>query len=79
MLQRLINTLSSTWTWAVLGLSVLVFFPLILLWRVVGWPVDRWNYAGGLLFRSAARVTHMLTPRWRFERRGTFPDNPRQP
>jgi 1-acyl-sn-glycerol-3-phosphate acyltransferase len=79
MLQRLINTLSSIWTWTVLGLSVLVFFPLILIWRLVGWPVDRWNYAGGLLFRSAARVTHLLTPRWRFERRGTFPDNPRHP
>jgi 1-acyl-sn-glycerol-3-phosphate acyltransferase len=79
MAQRLVNTLASIWTWAVLGTAVLVFFPIILVWRVVGWPVDRWNYAGGLLFRSAARVTHWLTPRWRFETRGAFPDNPRNP
>jgi 1-acyl-sn-glycerol-3-phosphate acyltransferase len=79
MAQRFTHTLASVWTWAVLGLSVLAFFPLIVLWRFLGWPVDRWNYAGGFLFRSAARVTHLLTPRWRFETRGTFPSDPRHP
>jgi 1-acyl-sn-glycerol-3-phosphate acyltransferase len=79
MAQRFINTLASIWTWAVLGLAVAVFFPLILLWRIVGWPIDRWNYAGGLLFRSVARVVHLLTPRWRFEKRGEFPADPRHP
>jgi 1-acyl-sn-glycerol-3-phosphate acyltransferase len=79
MAQRLINTAASVWTWAVLGLCVVVFFPLILLWRLVGWPIDRWNYAGGFLFRSVARITHLLTPRWRFEKRGSFPRDPRHP
>lgn len=79
MARRLINTIASIWSWSVLGLSVAVFFPFILVWRIVGWPIDRWNYAGGLLFRSAARMTHLLTPRWHFETRGVFPTNPRLP
>jgi 1-acyl-sn-glycerol-3-phosphate acyltransferase len=79
MAQRLINTLASIWTWGVLALVLTAFFPVIVLWRVIGWPVDRWNYAGGLLFRGVARVVHLLTPRWRFELRGTFPRNPRLP
>jgi 1-acyl-sn-glycerol-3-phosphate acyltransferase len=79
MPQRLINTLASIWTWAILGLCVAGFFPFILLWRIVGWPIDRWNYVGGLLFRSVARVVHLLTPRWRFETRGLKPSNPRLP
>ena len=78
-MQRLIDTLASIWTWTVLILGIVLAFPLILVWRIVGWPVDPWNYAGGLLFRRVAWLVHALTPRWRFETRGVQPDNPRLP
>ncbi len=78
-MRRLVDTLASLWTWSVLVLSVVVTFPLILAWRIVGWPVDRWNYLGGLLFRGIANVMVATTPRWRFEVRGTMPTDPRRP
>lgn len=79
MLRRLVDTLASIWTWAILALLVAVTFPLILVWRFVGWPLDPWNYAGGLLFRRIAWAVQALTPRWKFESRGAFPANPRLP
>ncbi len=42
-MRRLVDTLASLWTWGVLALSVVVTFPVILAWRIIGWPVDRWN------------------------------------
>lgn len=78
-MRRVIDTLASAWTWSVLVLSVVVTFPVILIWRVVGWPVDRWNYAGGRIFRGIALVVDRVTPRWRLERRGPLPDDPRRP
>jgi 1-acyl-sn-glycerol-3-phosphate acyltransferase len=78
-MRRVLDTLASLWTWTVLILAVVVTCPVILLWRVVGWPVDQWNYFGGRLFRLIATLVDAVTPRWRFERRGRFPDNPRLP
>lgn len=78
-MRRLIDTLASIWTWTVLGGLVVVTFPVILLWRIIGWPFDRWNYLGGRLFRGIAVAVHAVTPRWRFAQRGTPPDNPRLP
>jgi 1-acyl-sn-glycerol-3-phosphate acyltransferase len=78
-MRRLIDTLASIWTWSVLVAAVIVTFPIILLWRLIGWPIDPWNYAGGLLFRRIAWLVHAVTPRWRFETRGSFPGNPRNP
>jgi 1-acyl-sn-glycerol-3-phosphate acyltransferase len=78
-MRRVIDTLASVWTWFVLVGSVVVTFPVILAWRIVGWPVDRWNYHGGRIFRGIALVVDAVTPRWRFERRGTPPANPRLP
>ncbi|HRP07048.1 MAG TPA: lysophospholipid acyltransferase family protein, partial [Gemmatimonadales bacterium] len=79
MLRRLVDTLASIWTWTALVTLVALAFPLILVWRLVGWPVDPWNYAGGLLFRRIAWVVQAVTPRWRFETRGKFPADPRLP
>lgn len=62
-----------------LGVGVAVVFPFVLLWRVIGWPVDRWNYHGGRLFRHIGLWVEATTPRWRFEIRGTRPANPRNP
>lgn len=79
MAARLVNTLASVWSWSVLALGVAIAFPLTLVWRVVGWPIDRWNYAGGLIFRSVARLMVPLTPRWHFTVRGSRPADPRNP
>jgi 1-acyl-sn-glycerol-3-phosphate acyltransferase len=73
------TTLASIWTWSVMGVSVLVAMFPIAIWRVIGWPVDRWNYWGGRLFRSIGRLVVGVTPRWRFEVRGQRPTNPRHP
>lgn len=77
--RPVVDTLASIWTWAVLITAVVVAFPFIAVWRFVGWPFDRWNYAGGRLFRSIAILMDAVTPRWRFERRGPIPANPRLP
>lgn len=79
MTSRIIDTVLSIWTWAILGLLTIVYFPIVLLLRIVLWPVDRWNYTGGRLFRSIALPMVHLNPRWHFEIRGTPPANPRNP
>lgn len=73
------TTLASIVTWGTLALGVVVVFPVVLVWRIVGWPVDRWNYLGGRLFRGIAGAMRLVTPRWRFEVRGPRPANPRLP
>jgi 1-acyl-sn-glycerol-3-phosphate acyltransferase len=78
-LSDLRTTLASIWTWTVLGVALAFTFPFIMLWGLIGWPVDRVNYLGGRLFRLAGTVPVHLTPRWRFEVRGTPPGNPRHP
>lgn len=79
MSARLRTTMASIVTWGTLGLGVALVFPVALLWRVIGWPVDRWNYFGGRLFRGIAFPLRLVTPRWRFEVRGPRPDDPRLP
>jgi 1-acyl-sn-glycerol-3-phosphate acyltransferase len=70
---------ATVWTWFVLVATLLLFFPFIMLWAFIGWPVDRVNYLGGRLFRIAGVVTVRLTPRWHFSVRGVIPDHPRAP
>lgn len=73
------EAVAAAWTWCVLAGLITLFFPFILLWRLIGWPVDRVNYWGGRLFRIAGATTARLTPRWHFSVRGEFPANPRLP
>jgi 1-acyl-sn-glycerol-3-phosphate acyltransferase len=79
MIQRLAATVASLWMWLILGVLAVLILPLVAIWRLVGWPVDRWNYLGGRLFRLIAVAMVGLSPRWRFEVRGTPPANPRNP
>lgn len=72
-------TLASIRTWGILALGAVLFLPAVVLWRCVGWPVDRWNYYGGRLFRHIGWLVVCGTPRWRFEVRGTRPADPRLP
>ncbi|MGH7593253.1 MAG: lysophospholipid acyltransferase family protein [Gemmatimonadales bacterium] len=73
------NVIAAVWTWSVLVLTLVLFFPVIMLWRFIGWPVDGMNYLGGRLFRLAGALTARLTPRWHFTVRGTLPADPRHP
>ena len=73
------TVIASCWTWGILTVLVTLFFPFIMLWRIVGWPFDRWNYIGGRLFRIAGALAGRLTPRWHFSVRGALPANPRLP
>lgn len=79
MLTPVRNGIAALWTWSVLATLIIVVTPVVLLWRVVGWPFDRINYYGGRLFRLAGAVTVRLTPRWHFAVRGTLPLDPRLP
>lgn len=62
-----------------LVLAVVVVFPLVTLFRVLGWPFDRVNYVGGRIFRWVGLWTTMTTPRWTFSVRGAPPADPRLP
>jgi 1-acyl-sn-glycerol-3-phosphate acyltransferase len=73
------NTIAALWTWFVLAACLTLFMPIIVLWRIVGWPFDRMNYFGGRLFRQAGAMTVRLTPRWHFAVRGALPVDPRLP
>ncbi len=73
------TTLASIWTWGTLAVAVSVTLVPIAIWRVIGWPVDRWNYWGGRLFRSVGLLVEAVTPRWHFEVRGQRPADPRNP
>jgi 1-acyl-sn-glycerol-3-phosphate acyltransferase len=73
------NVIAALWTWFVLAAFIILFMPVIVLWRLIGWPFDRMNYLGGRLFRLAGAITVRLTPRWHFAVRGVMPTNPRLP
>jgi 1-acyl-sn-glycerol-3-phosphate acyltransferase len=73
------TTLASLWTWCTLTVGIVVTCPLIVGWRLLGWPFDRANYVGGRLFRLVGVWTVKLTPRWHFSVQGTVPSNPRNP
>jgi 1-acyl-sn-glycerol-3-phosphate acyltransferase len=79
MIDTVRNTAAAIWTWFVLAAMLVLFFPLIMGWRLLGWPFDRVNYIGGRLFRIAGVITVRLTPRWSFHVEGVLPDNPRHP
>lgn len=73
------NVIAAIWTWSVLAGFLVLFFPVIVTWRLIGWPFDRMNYLGGRLFRLAGALTVWLTPRWHFTVRGALPADPRHP
>jgi 1-acyl-sn-glycerol-3-phosphate acyltransferase len=69
----------SAWTWLVLLVCVLTWFPLMLLLRLATAPFDRDRYAVGYLFRRIGPVVATLNPLWRFRTEGPMPADPRRP
>ena len=74
------RTVLSIWSWSALGITVLIWTPLVAITRMVTMPFDRSAYAAGYLFRRIAVVHQKLTPLWKFRTSGELPtDMRRQP
>lgn len=69
----------SVWSWFVLGLSVVIWLPLVAIVRVVTMPFDKGAYAAGFLFRKVVMPNSWLNPLWKFTTSGEAPDDMRKP
>ncbi len=65
--------------WAMVGLIVLVWLPMLALLYLVTVPFDPGRYAVGRWFRVAAMMCVKVNPIWRFRWRGRKPADPRRP
>jgi 1-acyl-sn-glycerol-3-phosphate acyltransferase len=78
-MSRLWQSILSLWAWLVLVLCILLWFPLLLVLRLITGPFDRGQYLTGYLFRRIGPAMATLNPLWRFQYSGTMPANPRRP
>lgn len=78
-MSRLWQSIVSLWAWLVLVLCILLWFPMLLVLRLVTFPFDRGGYLVGYLFRRIGPVMATLNPLWRFRYSGTMPADPRRP
>ncbi len=78
-MPRLWQTVVSIWAWLVLVVCVLVWFPIVLLARLLTAPLDRGRYIPGLIFRKIAVAMAFVNPLWHFRYSGTLPADPRRP
>jgi 1-acyl-sn-glycerol-3-phosphate acyltransferase len=78
-MSRLWQSILSLWAWLVLVLCILLWFPLLLILRLLTFPFDRGLYLTGYLFRRIGPVMATLNPLWRFRYSGIMPSNPRRP
>jgi 1-acyl-sn-glycerol-3-phosphate acyltransferase len=73
------RTVISIWSWFVIGVVVILWFPMVAVVRLVTMPFDPGAYAAGYLFRKLCVVHQKLTPLWKFTVTGSVPDDPRRP
>src|SRR5215204_462181 len=78
-MARLWQTIVSIWAWLVLVVCILLWFPALILARLLTAPFDRGRYIPGLMFRKIAPTMASLNPLWRFRYSGALPENPRRP
>jgi 1-acyl-sn-glycerol-3-phosphate acyltransferase len=78
-MQRLWQTIVSLWAWLILVVCVLLWFPVLILARLLTAPFDRGLYIPGLIFRKIAPTMVFLNPLWRFRYSGMLPKDPRRP
>jgi 1-acyl-sn-glycerol-3-phosphate acyltransferase len=78
-MARLWQSIMSLWAWLVLVLCILLWFPMLLIVRLLTFPFDRPGYAAGYLFRRIGPAMAGLNPMWRFRYSGRMPPNPRNP
>ena len=78
-MSRLWQTIVSIWAWLVLVVCILLWFPLLVVVRLLTAPFDRGRYIPGRIFRKIGPVMATLNPLWRFRYSGTMPKDPRRP
>jgi 1-acyl-sn-glycerol-3-phosphate acyltransferase len=78
-MPRLWQTIISVWAWLVLVACILLWFPVLVVARVLTAPFDRGRYIPGLIFRKIAPTMASLNPLWRFRYSGQLPEDPRRP
>jgi 1-acyl-sn-glycerol-3-phosphate acyltransferase len=78
-MPRLWQSILSLWSWLVLVVCILLWFPLLVLVRLFTFPFDRGRYVPGYIFRRIGPAMATLNPLWRFRYSGTLPSNPRRP
>jgi 1-acyl-sn-glycerol-3-phosphate acyltransferase len=74
-----VRMILSVWSWFVLGLSVLIWLPMVAVVRLVTMPFDKGAYAAGYLFRKVVMPNSWLNPLWKFTVSGEAPDDMRKP
>jgi 1-acyl-sn-glycerol-3-phosphate acyltransferase len=78
-MARLWQTVISIWAWLVLVVCVLLWFPVVLVARLLTAPFDSGRYVPGLIFRKIAVAMAALNPLWHFRYSGALPQDPRRP
>src|SRR5215210_2229442 len=78
-MSRLWQSILSVWAWLVLVLCILLWFPTLVIVRLVTIPFDRPGYITGYLFRRIGPVMATLNPLWRFRYGGRMPEDSRRP
>ncbi len=78
-MARLWQTIISIWAWLVLVVCILLWFPVVLVARLLTAPFDPGRYVPGLIFRKIAVVMATLNPLWHFRYSGALPQDPRRP
>ncbi|MFN3255764.1 MAG: lysophospholipid acyltransferase family protein [Ilumatobacter sp.] len=79
MQSNMVRKVLSVWSWFVLGLSVLLWLPMVAVVRLVTYPFDKGAYAAGYLFRKVVMPNSWLNPLWKFTTSGELPDDMRKP
>jgi 1-acyl-sn-glycerol-3-phosphate acyltransferase len=78
-MARLWQTVISIWAWVVLVLCILLWFPVVLVARLLTAPFDSGRYIPGLIFRKIAVAMAAVNPLWHFRYSGLLPQDPRRP
>ena len=78
-MSRLWQSIVSLWAWLVLVLCILLWFPTLVIVRLLTAPFDRGRYIPGRIFRKIGPAMATLNPLWRFRYSGAVPKNPRRP
>jgi 1-acyl-sn-glycerol-3-phosphate acyltransferase len=78
-MSRLWQSIVSLWAWLVLVLCILLWFPMLVVVRLLTLPFDRPGYVAGYLFRRIGPAMSSLNPLWRFGYSGRMPADPRRP
>src|SRR3954463_11098285 len=78
-MSRLWQSIVSLWAWLVLILCILLWFPVLVIVRLLTFPFDRGGYLAGYIFRRIGPAMASLNPLWRFRYSGKLPPDPRRP